>query len=115
MQPSSREPNRTRSDGIDLRLRHPKNSIYNRNTVLSTSPMKTITLKADDNFDALLSRLAKKLNTSRSAVIRDAVQHYEQQLQKDALRGQLRAASRKTREQARRTGEELDAASGDEL
>jgi len=77
--------------------------------------MKIITLKADDNFDALLSRLAKKLNTSRSAVIRDAVQRYEEQLKKDALRDQLRAASRKTRAQARRTVEELDAASGDGL
>lgn len=77
--------------------------------------MKTITLKADDTFDALLSRLAKKLNTSRSAVIRDAVRHYEQQLENDALRGQLRAASRKTRAQAKRTGEELDAAIGDGL
>jgi predicted transcriptional regulator len=77
--------------------------------------MKTITLKADDRFDALLSRLAKRLNTSRSAVIRDAVQRYEQQLEKDALRRQLGAASRKTRAQAEGTAKELDAAVGDGL
>ncbi len=77
--------------------------------------MKTITLKADENFDALLSRLARRLNTTRSAVIRDAVHCYERELEKDALRHRLREASRKTRAQAERAGEELDAASGDGL
>jgi predicted transcriptional regulator len=52
--------------------------------------MKTITLKADEAFDALLSQLAAKLETTRSAVIRDAVISYERHLQMDALRRQVR-------------------------
>lgn len=77
--------------------------------------MKTITLKADAKFDALLSRLAKRLNTTRSAVIRDAVHCYERQLDKDALRHQLENASRRTRAQAKEVDEDLDAAIGDGL
>jgi predicted transcriptional regulator len=77
--------------------------------------MKTITLKADDDFDDLLSRLAAKLNTTRSAVIREAVQSYERQLERDALRRQLREASRRTRSQATTVQQELDSAIGDGL
>lgn len=77
--------------------------------------MKTITLKADDDFDKLLSRLAAKLDTTRSAVIREAVQSYERQLERDALRRQLREASRRTRSQATAVQRELDSATGDGL
>ena len=77
--------------------------------------MKTITLKADEDFDDLLSRLAAKLNTTRSAVIREAVQSYERQLERDALRRQLREASRRTRAQATAVQQELDSATGDGL
>ncbi len=77
--------------------------------------MKTITLKADDDFDKLLSRLAAKLDTTRSAVIREAVQSYERQLERDALRRQLREASRRTRSQATAVRRELDSATGDGL
>ena len=35
--------------------------------------MKTVTLKADDQFDAELTRLAESLNTTKSQVIRTAV------------------------------------------
>ena len=38
--------------------------------------MKTITLKADPEFDALVSLLARRLKTTRSGVIRDAVRNY---------------------------------------
>ncbi|WP_372625078.1 ribbon-helix-helix protein, CopG family [Falsiroseomonas sp.] len=77
--------------------------------------MKTITLKADDDFDKLLSRLAAKLDTTRSAVIREAVRSYERQLERDALRRQLREASRRTRSQATAVQRELDSATGDGL
>lgn len=77
--------------------------------------MKTITLKADEDFDALLSRLAEKLNTTRSTVIREAVRSYERQLETEALRRQLREASCKTRSQAKRASEDLDSAIGDGL
>jgi len=77
--------------------------------------MKTITLKADEDFDALLSRLAAKLATTRSGVIRDAVHHYERHLAQDALRRKLRDASRKTRDQAAAAQRDLDDAIGDGL
>ena len=44
------------------------------------SIMKTVTIKADAEFDALLSRLAERLSTTRSRVIRDAVKNYQQYL-----------------------------------
>ena len=75
--------------------------------------MKTITLKADPEFDALVSKLARRLNTTRSAVIRDAVRRYHRYLEREALRQQLRAASLKTRAQARQAGEDFDAANAD--
>tara|TARA_Y100001933_G_C18975117_1_gene554292 strand:+ start:617 stop:889 length:273 start_codon:yes stop_codon:yes gene_type:complete len=82
---------------------------------LSVLIMKTITLKADDSFDAMLSRLAVRLGTTRSDVIREAVRSYERQLDRDALRHKIREASRKTRDQAAQIQSELDAAVGDGL
>jgi predicted transcriptional regulator len=35
--------------------------------------MKTITDRADREFDTLLTRLARRMKTTRSGVIRDAV------------------------------------------
>jgi len=49
--------------------------------------MKTITLKADDNFDARLVRLAERLGTTKSAVIREAVGSYERQVEREDLAG----------------------------
>jgi predicted transcriptional regulator len=77
--------------------------------------MKTITLKADEAFDALLSQLAAKLETTRSAVIRDAVISYERHLQMDALRRQVREASRRTRSQAEQAEDDLGPANDDGL
>ncbi len=42
--------------------------------------MKTVTIKADAEFDALLNRLARRMSTTRSGVIRDAVRNYQQHL-----------------------------------
>lgn len=67
--------------------------------------MKTITLKADKQFDAELTRLAKRLRTSKSAVIREAVGEYKAQLDREELRKRLREASLKVRDQ---TLEELE-------
>lgn len=61
--------------------------------------MKTITLKADPQFDAELTRLAKRLGTSKSAVIREAVGEYKAKLDREAMRKRLREASLKVREQ----------------
>ena len=77
--------------------------------------MKTITLKADREFDALVTRLARRLQTTRSGVIRDAVHNYQRHLDREALRRRLRTASLKTRSQAARAGEDFDAANADGL
>ena len=77
--------------------------------------MKTITVRADREFDALLTRLARRTGSTRSAVIRAAVRSYQQQLAREALRQRLRDASLKTRTQAAQTMDDLDAASADGL
>ncbi len=77
--------------------------------------MKTITVKANHEFDALLTRLAQRLNTTRSAVIRDAVRSYQQQLEREALRRQLREVSFKTRAQALQAADDCNAADADGL
>jgi len=75
--------------------------------------MKTITLKADDNFDARLTRLAERLSTTKSGVIREAVGSYERQIERVELARRIREASLKTREEAERTAREFEAADAD--
>ena len=77
--------------------------------------MKTITVRADREFDALVTRLARRMNTTRSGVIRDAVRSYQRHLEREALRRQLRAASVKTRTQAAQAAKDFDAANADGL
>lgn len=77
--------------------------------------MKTITLKADPQFDAELTRLAKRLRTSKSAVIREAVGEYKAKLDREAMRERLREASLKVREQNLEELEIWDAAIADGL
>ncbi len=45
--------------------------------------MKTITLKADDNFFDTLTNLTKTLNTTKSDVIRRSVLYYKDILEKE--------------------------------
>ena len=77
--------------------------------------MKTVTIKADAEFDALLNRLARRLSTTKSRVIRDAVRNYQQHLDREALRQRMRAASLKTRKQALDASADFDAANVDGL
>ncbi len=77
------------------------------------SIMKTVTLKADAKFDALLNRLAGRLGTTRSRVIRDAVWNYQQHLDREELRQKIRSASLKTRAQALDVSAEFDAVNAD--
>lgn len=77
--------------------------------------MKTVTIKANAEFDALLNRMAKRLSTTKSRVIRDAVRNYQQHLDRELLRQKMRAASLKTRKQALDTATDLDAANSDGL
>ena len=62
--------------------------------------MKTITVKADSEFDAILNQLTSRLHTTRSDVIRNAVRNYSKHLDREALRHKIRSASLKTRAQA---------------
>ena len=77
--------------------------------------MKTVTIKADKEFDALLNRLAGMLSTTKSNVIREAVRNYQQHLDREELRKKMRAASLKTRQQALKTATDLDPANADGL
>jgi len=77
--------------------------------------MKTITVKADREFDALLNRLARRMKTTRSGLIRDAVRSYQHHIEREELRRRLRAASLKTRAQAAQAGEDFNAANADGL
>jgi predicted transcriptional regulator len=77
--------------------------------------MKTVTIKADPEFDALLNRLARRMSTTRSRIIRDAVRNYQQQLDREALRQRMRTASLKTRKQALDTSADFDTANADGL
>lgn len=77
--------------------------------------MKTITLKADDDFDEALTALAKDMKTTKSAVIRKAVINYRKQLDRDSLRQQVKRASEKVREQSLRICREMSDADSDGL
>ncbi len=77
--------------------------------------MKTITLKADDRFDAELTGLAEQLNTTKSQIIRAAVRHYGKQLEREALARRIRKASLKVRVQAAAAELDFDAAVSDGL
>lgn len=67
--------------------------------------MKTITLKADKQFDAELTGLARRLGTTKSAVIREAVGEYRTKLDREAMRERLKEVSLRLRAQNQ---EEMD-------
>lgn len=77
--------------------------------------MKTITLKADEDFDLRLTRLAERLDTTKSAVIREAVGSYERKVEREALARRIRDASLRTREETLRTATDWDDANADGL
>lgn len=80
------------------------------------SAMKTITLKADETFDALLTELAKNLKTTKSGVVRAAVLTLaKRHLERVSLRSQVREASLKVREDALQYTCGFDAANADGL
>lgn len=75
--------------------------------------MKTVTIKADEDFDALLTGLAGRLKTTKSRVIRDAVRNYRQFIDREDLKKQIREASFKTRKVVIEEVENLSAADSD--
>jgi len=77
--------------------------------------MKTITLKADEDFDQTLTQLAGLLSTSKSAVIREAVGEYKKHLDREALREKIRDVSLRARESTLEAIEDWDDTVGDGL
>ena len=77
--------------------------------------MKTITLKADDTFDALLTGLARDLDTTKSGVMRAAVINYKNHMERVSLERRVREASLRVREEALEYTSELEAADVDGL
>jgi predicted transcriptional regulator len=77
--------------------------------------MKTITLKADESFDSRLTRLAERLGSTKSAVIREAVGSHERQIEREELARRIREASLATRAQAEEASLDFDSADADGL
>lgn len=55
--------------------------------------MHTITLKSDDYFFNMLGDMVKTFNTTKSELIRTAVLHYKETLEKEKLKTQIQKAS----------------------
>ena len=83
--------------------------------VIPTEVMKTITVKADASFDSTLTKLAKRLRTTKSGVIRAAVLNYKNHIEREVLRQRIREASLKTQRQAKQAASDFDSADADGL
>jgi len=70
--------------------------------------MHTITLKSDNEFFEMLNDMVKSLDTNRSELIRKAVIHYRDALEKEKLRMQIKKASMKVREASLKVNKEFD-------
>jgi metal-responsive CopG/Arc/MetJ family transcriptional regulator len=70
--------------------------------------MHTITLKSDDNFFDMLNDMVKSLNTNRSDLIRKAVLHYRDSLEKEKLKMQIQKASLRVRQESLEISQEFD-------
>ncbi len=77
--------------------------------------MKTITLKAQDEFIERLAEFANALNLSKSELIRRAVLNYEQQIEKENVYQQMRSASLRLREQTQHEAAIFEACVNDGL
>ena len=70
--------------------------------------MHTITLKSDNDFFNMLNDMVKSLDTNRSDLIRKAVIHYRDVLEKEKLKIQIKKASMKVREESLKVSKEFD-------
>lgn len=70
--------------------------------------MHTITLKSDDTFYEMLNDMVKKLNISKSELIRRSVTHYQDTLKEQQLKEKMRKASLKVREHSLIVNHEFD-------
>lgn len=70
--------------------------------------MNTITLKADDDFFATLTNMTKTLKTTKSDVIRKSVLYYNDLLEKEKLKAQIKNASKNVKEHSLKISKELE-------
>ena len=70
--------------------------------------MHTITLKSDDTFYNTLEDMVKTLHTTKSDLIRKAVIHYKDTLEKEKLKEQIKNASFKVREESLKISQEFE-------
>ncbi len=77
--------------------------------------MHTITLKSDNDFFVMLNEMVKSLDTTRSDLIRKAVIHYRDVLEKEKLKIQLKKASMKVREESLMISKEFENSTNDGL
>jgi len=77
--------------------------------------MHTITLKSDNDFFMMLNEMVKSLDTTKSDLIRKAVLHYRDVLEKEKLKIQLKKASLKVRKESLRISQEFENTTNDGL
>ena len=70
--------------------------------------MHTIILKSDDTFYNTLEDMVKTLHTTKSDLIRKAVIHYKDVLEKEKLKEQIKNASFKVREESLKISQEFE-------
>ena len=77
--------------------------------------MHTITLKSDNDFFIMLNDMVKSLNTTKSDLIRKAVVHYKDTMEKEKLKAQIKKASLRTRDASLRVSKEFETSIDDGL
>ncbi len=77
--------------------------------------MHTITLKSDNDFFMMLNEMVKSLDTTKSDLIRKAVLHYRDVLEKEKLKIQIKKASMKVREESLQISKEFESTANDGL
>ena len=77
--------------------------------------MHTITLKSDNDFLMMLNEMVKALGTTKSDLIRKAVTHYRDVLEKEKLKIQIKKASMKVREESLSISKEFEDTANDGL
>jgi len=77
--------------------------------------MKTITLKADEDFFKKVTLLAKTLHISKSELIREAIREYEKNLYKKDMKKRIQRASLKVRKNIEKEMKDFEATNLDGL
>ncbi len=70
--------------------------------------MHTITLKSDNEFFIMLNEMVSSLNTTRSDLIRKAVLHYRDVMEKEKLKIEMKKASMLVREESLKVANEFE-------